>query len=88
MKIARCLRGSAPHALKAVPGLTWTAAGRVLLDAYRETIADTGNSAERGQLSETAYARIQFTQQPEFTACISIRERSHESQGFSRNSHL
>jgi hypothetical protein len=32
--------------LEAAPGVTWTAAGQVLLDAYRETIA--AHDASRG----------------------------------------
>ena len=39
--------------LEAAPGFTWTAAGRVLLDAYRETIAAHGAGAPR----ETSRAR-------------------------------
>jgi|SRR5208282_1667215 D-inositol-3-phosphate glycosyltransferase len=35
--------------LEAAPGVTWTAAGRVLLDAYRETIAAHRASREAGQ---------------------------------------
>ncbi|HTZ95280.1 MAG TPA: glycosyltransferase family 4 protein [Terriglobales bacterium] len=40
------------NALKAAPGVTWTAAGRVLLDVYRETIA----AHRAGALREPAYA--------------------------------
>lgn len=45
--------------LEAAPGLTWTAAGRVLLDAYRQTIAGYRQSVPNGQsqLSEAAYAK-------------------------------
>jgi glycosyltransferase involved in cell wall biosynthesis len=39
--------------LEAARGVTWTAAGRVLLDAYRETIA----AQRAGGLRETAHAR-------------------------------
>lgn len=41
--------------LAAAPGVTWTAAGRVLLEAYRETIADYRPEAaqERAQDQET-----------------------------------
>jgi glycosyltransferase involved in cell wall biosynthesis len=39
--------------LQAAPGFTWTAAGRVLLDVYRETIA----AHRAGALRETAYAQ-------------------------------
>lgn len=39
--------------LEAAPGVTWAAAGRVLLDAYRETIA----AHRAGALRETAHAR-------------------------------
>jgi glycosyltransferase involved in cell wall biosynthesis len=39
--------------LEAAPGVTWAAAGRVLLDAYRETIA----AQQAGGLRETAHAR-------------------------------
>lgn len=39
--------------LEAAPGVTWAAAGRVLLDAYRETIA----AHRAGALRETAHSR-------------------------------
>ena len=39
--------------LEAAPGVTWGAAGRVLLDAYRETIA----AHRAGALSEAAHSR-------------------------------
>jgi glycosyltransferase involved in cell wall biosynthesis len=39
--------------LKTAPGVTWSAAGRVLLDAYRETIA----AHRASPLKETAHAR-------------------------------
>ena len=39
--------------LEAAPGVTWGAAGRVLLDAYRETIA----AHRAGALSESAHSR-------------------------------
>ena len=39
--------------LEAAPGVTWAAAGRVLLDVYRETIA----AHRAGALSESAHAR-------------------------------
>ncbi len=42
--------------LEAAPGVTWTAAGRILLDAYRETIAAHRASLHRetGQVQEVA----------------------------------
>jgi hypothetical protein len=39
-------------ALKAAPGVTWTAAGRVLLGAYRETLA----GYRTGEVRESALA--------------------------------
>ena len=38
--------------LEAAPGVSWTAAGRVLLDAYRETIAAHKASRENGHERE------------------------------------
>jgi glycosyltransferase involved in cell wall biosynthesis len=42
--------------LEAAPGVTWTAAGRMLLDTYRETIAvhKTGSPRETGPARESA----------------------------------
>jgi glycosyltransferase involved in cell wall biosynthesis len=42
--------------LEAAPGVTWTAAGKILLEAYRETITDYRTGAQR----ETGRARQAF----------------------------
>jgi glycosyltransferase involved in cell wall biosynthesis len=45
--------------LEAAPGVTWTAAGRILLEAYRETIAGyrAGTQRATGQAREAVFAR-------------------------------
>ena len=45
--------------LKAAPGVTWTAAGRILLNVYRETIAahTTGALRESSQSQEAVYVK-------------------------------
>jgi glycosyltransferase involved in cell wall biosynthesis len=45
--------------LRKVPEITWTAAGRMLLGAYRETIAAhrAGAPRETGQTREAVYAK-------------------------------
>jgi glycosyltransferase involved in cell wall biosynthesis len=45
--------------LESAPSFTWTAAGRILLDAYRETIRARGAAApgENRQLQESVYAK-------------------------------
>jgi glycosyltransferase involved in cell wall biosynthesis len=45
--------------LENAPSFTWTAAGRILLDAYRETIKahSAGGAREKRQLQESVYAK-------------------------------
>jgi len=47
------LKGLRTACLEAAPGLTWAAAGKVLLEAYRKTIGNHRTVREKGQASES-----------------------------------